>query len=225
MQSAFDREALVKGSAVAAVAAAGTAAYLVAQWWRTDVMGDGAQTERSLEERGRYDPTRLDSRAERLSREVQAALREDEVLAPSSVVVLPLRDGMVELVGAVPTEEDRRRALARANAVEGVHTVVSHVSVQALEEHLAETRERFRQGDPALTETHWTGMGVGMGARRQSLDTDPPRPDDHAKLLDRELTADKVADQEMEPMSGASTRHASSNWETPDANPMGEEME
>ena len=132
-----------------------------------------------------------------VERGVRSALRSEEGLSRRGVLVSEMGPGIVELTGIVRNEEEMDRAVELAQGVEGVRTVVNRLTMRDLEAHLAETRERFENGDSALHETHWTGMNVGMGRRRQSPDTDPPRRDDHAKLLEREMRPDRVTDAEL----------------------------
>jgi len=145
-----------------------------------------------------------------LERAVRGALRTDEELGRRGVMVTELGPGVVEMAGVVRTEDESHRAVELANRVPGVHTVVNRLTPRDLETHLAETRERFRRGDADLVETRWTGLGVGMGRRRQSPDTDPARRDDHAKLLERELRANRVVEEEL---NGEDRRSA--DWSVP----------
>lgn len=130
-------------------------------------------------------------------RAVRGALRSEDGLSRRGILVSEMGPGIVELAGIVRNEEEMDQAVQLAQAVDGVRTVVNRLTPRDLEAHLAETRERFANGDTALHETHWTGMNVGMGRRRQSPDTDPDRPDDHAKLLERELRPERVADEAL----------------------------
>ena len=134
-----------------------------------------------------------------LERAVRASLREDETLGQRGVLVTELGPGIVELAGMVDSADEMSGAVACAQRCDGVGTVVNRLAVRTEEERLAETRDRFQAGDPALTETHWTGLGVGMGRRRQSPATDPDRRDDRQRLLDRSLTPTRVAKQDLDP--------------------------
>lgn len=137
-----------------------------------------------------------------LERDVRAALREDENLSRRGVLVSEIGAGVVELAGMVDSGDEMAAAVAAAQRVHGVGTVVNRLSVRDEESRLADARERLANGDAALNETHWTGMGVGMGRRRQSPATDPDRPDDHARIKDRELGVNRVARQDLESDGG-----------------------
>ena len=134
-----------------------------------------------------------------LEREVRAALREDESLSRRGVLVTEIGAGVVELAGMVDSSDEMAAAVAAAQRVHGVSTVVNRLAVREEESRLAETRERFQAGDAALNETHWTGLNIGMGRRRQSPATDPDRRDDHARMKDRELQVSRVAREDMDP--------------------------
>lgn len=126
--------------------------------------------------------------------EVADALRNDRSLARRAIEVDSISDGVIELTGEVETRAEARRAVAIAQGARGVYTVVNRLTLREEESHLDETQQRRENGDPALMERHHYGMGVGMGTRRQSPDTDPDRPSDKQKILDRELDVANVED-------------------------------
>ena len=134
-----------------------------------------------------------------LERSVREALRSDPRLGQRGVLVTEIGSGVVELAGMVESADEMTAAVAAAQRCDGVGTVVNRLAVRTEEERLADTRQRFEGGDPALNETHWTGMGVGMGRRRQSPLTDPDQRDDRARIIDRELNATRVAREELDP--------------------------
>lgn len=115
------------------------------------------------------------------------ALRGDERAGERAIDVAALGDGIIELTGTVATEDESKRAVEVAQAVDGVHTVVNRLSVGAVEQHLVQTRRRFQDGDASLNETHWYGIRVGMGRRRQGVSTDPDRRDDRVDRVTRVL--------------------------------------
>ena len=133
-----------------------------------------------------------------LERDVRESFRSDEALSRRGVLVTEIGHGVIELSGMVDSADEVTAAVAAAQRVDGVTTVVNRLAVHEVESRLADTRTRFANGDAALTETHWTGMGVGMGRRRQSPATDPDRPDDHARMIERELAASRVARDELD---------------------------
>lgn len=138
--------------------------------------------------------------------DVAAALRQDRTLSARTIEVDSISDGVIELTGEVDTREEARRAVAIAQSASGVYTVVNRLTLAQEESHRAETQQRRRDGASDLTERHHYGMGVGMGTRRQSPDTDPDRPSDKQKILDRELDVANVEDAPEagpDPISGA----------------------
>jgi hypothetical protein len=129
-----------------------------------------------------------------LEQRVLAVLEEDADLSHRAIGVAAIAGGIIELTGRVATEEEAARAVGLAGEVAGVRTVLNRLDSAALEDHLEVTRRRMSEGDPSLAETQWSGQGVGMGRRRQSRWTDPPRPDDRADILSRELGAHRAVE-------------------------------
>lgn len=143
---------------------------------------------------------------------VAGALQRDRTLRSRSIEVDSISEGVIELTGHVAEREEARRAVEIAQSVSGVYTVVNRLTVDDEESHRAETQQRRRDGAPELQERHHYGMGVGMGTRRQSPDTDPDRPSDKQKILDRELDVANVADApepDPAPISGAEAAESS----------------
>ncbi|MEX0890954.1 MAG: BON domain-containing protein [Gemmatimonadota bacterium] len=132
-----------------------------------------------------------------LEERVVEALRADQVAGGAPVAVAALAEDMVELSGTVPRREEAERAVRVAQAMSGVRTVVNRLDVEAELRHAEETRARKEAGDPALNERGVYGLGVGMGRRRQSPDTDPDRPDDRNERISEELGAARVAEEEL----------------------------
>jgi hypothetical protein len=137
---------------------------------------------------------RDEARLAALEERVVDALDAADELNDCPIEVAALADGIVELSGAVRDESESERAVAVAHTVAGVRTVLNRLDVGDLEAHLADNRERYAAGDPALREQHWYGLGVGTGRRRQSPQTDPPRRDDRVDMLDRALDVDRAVE-------------------------------
>ena len=104
------------------------------------------------------------------------AFLADDVLSERPIDVGAVAPGIVELSGVVWSRDEIRHALASAQAVRGVQTVLNRLEVEddqgrwALDPEDAE-EERSSGGE-------WTGLRVGMGSRRQGRSTDPSRHDD-----------------------------------------------
>ncbi len=173
-----DTVAVAVGAGVALAAG-----VLVWQWYRGGRRGTDRQQEGALA---------------RLEEDVVELLRNDERIAGQPIEVAALARGIVELSGVVETEEDSERAMAVAQRAPGVRTVLNRLDV--LEESERAEDARRRPGGPGTpkADTHWTGMGVGMGRRRQSRETDPSRRDDHADLVQEALGVDRAVEQTSE---------------------------
>lgn len=124
------------------------------------------------------------------------AFDADAGLARRGLDIDAVSEGVIEITGMVADRDERERAVALAHNDPDVHTVVNRLVVAREESRLAETRARNQERGGL----HHTGMGVGMGRSRQSPDTDPDRPSDRQKRVDRELDVDNVVeDIEAEP--------------------------
>ncbi len=130
---------------------------------------------------------------EALESAVLDAFLADEILSERAIDVGAISQGIIELSGSVHTEGEADRAVRLAGRVAGVETVVDRMEIEEEMRHLEETRRRFEDEDPSLTETRWEGRRVGMGRMRQGGQTEPPRPDDSQKLEERAL---KEADRD-----------------------------
>jgi hypothetical protein len=140
------------------------------------------------------------------------ALRRDRLTGSCAIDVAALGPGIIELSGVVPTLDIGQRAARLLHALEGVRTVVNRLETGTLEDKLADNRLRRAQGEPALRERQWYGMGVGTGRRRQSAETEPARDDDVVERRSRELevheadVADAIAPDTL-PGSGEERQH------------------
>jgi hypothetical protein len=134
----------------------------------------------------------------RLEVAVADALAADPVVGRRPIEVGALTVGIVELTGPVRDEWEAERAVMVAQRVAGVRTVLNRLDQEMVEDHLAITQSRLDAGDPSLQGTHWYGMGVGMGRRRQGHDTDPDRPSDRVPLVSRALGTDRAIEQTSE---------------------------
>ncbi|MFW5947300.1 MAG: BON domain-containing protein [Gemmatimonadota bacterium] len=121
---------------------------------------------------------------------ILTAFASDSALAGRPLEVRQVSRGVVELDGVAPDAAARERAVAIAHNARGVHTVVNRLALAGEEARLAENRARNAERGPSLQHD---GMGVGMGSRRQSPDTDPDRPSDRQARVDRELDVPRVA--------------------------------
>jgi hypothetical protein len=104
------------------------------------------------------------------------AFLDDEVLSERGIDVGAISEGIVELSGSVYTRGEAAHAVAVAQGVEGVVTVVNRMEVEA---ERARLHPRDDDGDEGFEMSgEWTGHQSGMGSRRQGEETDPSRRDD-----------------------------------------------
>ena len=129
--------------------------------------------------RARFRPGRLRRPPEvrdalvRLEDAVLDAFTGDGVLANRGIDVGAISEGIVELSGSVATRAEAAHAMAVAQGVAGVSTVVNRMEAE-------DERRRASSGADVGTGAggEWTGLRSGMGTRRQGRDTDPTRTDD-----------------------------------------------
>src|SRR5919206_507779 len=122
--------------------------------------------------------------AETLEERVLEAFRNDPILSERAIDIGEVGEGIIELTGWVESDEEREHAVTVARGVPDVNTVVNRVVVGALEERLEESRRRFQEGDPALTEARWEGHRVGTGRRRQGTSQEADRHADPKLVLE-----------------------------------------
>lgn len=132
----------------------------------------------------------------RLEDAVLDAFLADEVLGERGIDVGAISRGIIELSGAVYTEDEADRAVRLAQRVAGVDTVVNRLDV----ENDRHRHDRFplRDEDAARRETEWTGLNVGMGRRRQGRDTDPDQSDDSRHIQEVSLEHTDRSEFELE---------------------------
>lgn len=138
----------------------------------------------------------------RLEKLVIRSLREDPILRTRGVDVAAIAPGIVELTGVVDTMEESHHAVDVVQALEGVRTVVNRLDLG----EFTTRRQRKRTGADLAGAQRWYGIGVGMGRRRQGLQTDPDRRDDRADIVSSELMprreteiADAIAEESQSP--------------------------
>jgi hypothetical protein len=115
---------------------------------------------------------------------VLEAFRNDPILSERAIDIGSISDGVIELAGWVEDEDEAQHAVTIARGVPGVDTVVNRIAIGDEERRFEESARRVREGDPALTETHWEGGGVGTGRRRQGTSADPDRHADPKVTLE-----------------------------------------
>jgi BON domain len=139
-----------------------------------------------------------------LENAVIKALRSDAVLRTRAIDVAAVAPGIVELTGAVESEEEAHHAVDVVQGIAVVRTVLNRLNVGEFERRL----RRQRGGGKAEGGSRWYGMGVGMGRRRQARSTDPDRRDDRADMVESALTPrlEDVIEEVNEPGDQISSR-------------------
>jgi hypothetical protein len=177
MKLEHDRQSLLTVLGISAGVATGVAAGLWLWRRRAGEMSDGL--ERWAEPRGS-------------AQDVAEAFRGDSKLSRRRIEVDTIAEGVVELSGSVRDRAEADRAVGIAQRTTGVYTVVNRLRIEAEESARETTRRRWNEGAPELRERHHYGMGVGMGPRRHSPATDPDRPSDKPRMLERDLDVGNV---------------------------------
>lgn len=121
------------------------------------------------------------------AQEVYDSLRSDPRLSKRRIEVDAIAEGVVELSGSVRDRDEADQAVGIAQRTTGVYTVVNRLRIEAEEAQREATRRRWNEGAPELRERKHYGMGVGMGATRHAPETDPDRPSDKQRMIEREL--------------------------------------
>src|SRR5687767_7408371 len=130
---------------------------------------------------------------EELEERVLEAFRNDPILSERAVDIGAVEDRIIELTGWVNSEEESHQAVAVARGVPGVETVVNRLAIRNEEDLFDDAAQRYENGDPALTESHWEGQLVGTGRRRQGNSTEIDRhADPHTVLEERSTSTDKA---------------------------------
>ncbi|MEX0912065.1 MAG: BON domain-containing protein, partial [Gemmatimonadota bacterium] len=129
---------------------------------------------------------------------VLRAFLDDPVLSERGVDIGAISHGIIELSGSVWTDDEADMAVALANRIPGVRTVVNRLDVESFAQR-ASARGRS-EGEWDATFVHQEARTGGMGRRRQGLQTDPDRTDDSQHQRERALAAadrDQYADEDF----------------------------
>lgn len=150
--------------------------------------GDEYEEEDEIEEDEDLDPA-----AAELEERVLEAFRNDPILSQRAIDIGAVGAGTIELTGWVHTGDESDNARTVAGGVPGVATVVNRLSVRAEEDEYEANARSVAEGDPALTEARWEGIGVGTGRRRQGTSAEFDRhADPKPELEDRWLSKEEA---------------------------------
>jgi len=115
------------------------------------------------------------------------AFMGDDALRECGIDVGAISQGIVELSGSVWTRDQSHRAVAVAQGVHGVATVVNRMEIEAERGRLHPRVETEDDEGFEMSGAEWTGNQSGMGRRRQGSDTDPARPDDSRHQIEEAI--------------------------------------
>jgi len=119
-----------------------------------------------------------------LEERVLEAFNNDPILAERAIDIGTMGNGIIELAGWVDSDDEAEHAMTIARGVPGVDTVLNRLLVDDEEQQIGDTVRRFKDGDPALTESHWEGQQVGTGKRRQGTSDEADRHADPKPVLE-----------------------------------------
>lgn len=131
---------------------------------------------------------------DRLEGDVLDGLLQDPVLRDRGIDIGAISPGIIELSGSVHTEEEAVRAVALANRITGVRTVVRRLDVEEGGRRVLGARRDLDPEDLEATFARLEGRVGGMGRRRQGAQTEPDRRDDSQHMRENALAA---ADREQ----------------------------
>jgi hypothetical protein len=189
MNVELDREGVLRVVGISAGVATGFVAGL---WlWRRRTEADALDTTEWAAPRGS-------------AQDVAGALARDGKLGRRRIEVDTIAEGVVELTGSVRDRLEAERAVGIAQGTTGVYTVVNRLRIEAEESHRESTSRRWSEGAPELRERKVYGMGVGMGTARHARETDPDRPSDKPRMVERELDVSRVEDPSESTENGVS---------------------
>ena len=148
-----------------------------------------------------------DERDTELEDRVLEAFRNDPTMSERGIDSGSVGPGIIELAGWVETDDEAEYAVTLARGVPGVDTVVNRLGIGEEEEALADAARRRADGDPALTESRWEGLQVGIGKRRQGNSAEIDRHADPAvHLEDHTLRTSEAIRHAAEDTTGLAER-------------------
>ena len=128
-----------------------------------------------------------------LEERVLEAFNNDPILAERAIDIGALGTGIIELAGWVDNDAEAEHAMTIARGVPGVDTVVNRLMIDDEERQIDDNIQRFREGDPALTDAKWEGQQVGTGKRRQGTSDEPDRHADPKPKLEERWLSEREA--------------------------------
>jgi len=142
-----------------------------------------------------------------LEERVLEAFNNDPILAERAIDIGSMGEGIIELAGWVDDDDEAEHAMTIARGVPGVETVVNRLMVDDEEAQIDDTLRRFKDGDPALTDSRWEGQQVGTGKRRQGSSDEMDRHADPKPVLeDRWLNETEALKNAADEIDGIAER-------------------
>jgi hypothetical protein len=123
---------------------------------------------------------RLEKRG--LEKNVIQALLNDEIARTQGIDIAAVGTGVIEVSGNVNSQSDARHVVSVIDAVPGVHAVLNRLEIPSVETRLQRNSKKNAGESP-----RWYGGSVGIGKRRQGMDTEPHQRDDSIALRSRAL--------------------------------------
>jgi hypothetical protein len=146
-----------------------------------------------------------------LEERVLEAFTNDPILAERAIDIGSMGEGIIELAGWVDDDDEAEHAITIARGVPGVETVVNRLMVDDEEAQIDDTLRRFKDGDPALTDSRWEGQQVGTGKRRQGSSDEMDRHADPKPVLeDRWLNETEALKNAADEIDGIAERRKKS---------------
>lgn len=128
-----------------------------------------------------------------LEERVLEAFNNDPILAERAIDIGAIGAGIIELSGWVDSDDEAEHAMTLARGVPGVETVVNRLMIDDEEQQLGENIRRFKDGDPALSDSRWEGQQVGTGKRRQGTSDEMDRHADPKPELEERWLNEREA--------------------------------
>lgn len=167
----------------------------------------------------------LDDGEPLLEERVLEAFNNDPILAERAIDIgaIGTSGGIIELSGWVDSDDEAEHAMTVARGVPGVETVVNRLMIDDEEDQIDDNVRRYREGDPALTDSRWEGQQVGTGKRRQGTSDEPDRhADPKPRLEDRWLNEREAVRNSAEDIDAIAAERRKSRGRSARASKSGE---
>ena len=117
-----------------------------------------------------------------LEKAVIQALLEDEVARNQGIDIAAVGSGVIEVSGSINSQSDARHVVSLIDGIPGVHAVLNRLEIPSVETRLQRNSKKNAGESP-----RWYGGSVGIGKRRQGMETEPHQRDDSISIRSRAL--------------------------------------